>query len=582
VSGGRLWPVTTHRTFMPDSSQTLDWVELSIGLFGGLALFLYGMESMTGALKAVAGDGMRKVLSRLTSNRFAGALTGAIVTAVIQSSSVTTVLVVGFVSAGLMSLQQSVGIIMGANVGTTITAQIIAFKVTDYALIMIALGFFTSFLTKRELLQRLGMMVMGLGLIFFGMGLMSTATTPLRSYEPFVDAMARMDHPLFGIAAGALFTALVQSSSATTGIVIVLATQGFISLEAGIALALGANVGTCATALLASLGKPRVARQAATVHVIFNVCGALLWAGIIPRLAEVVRSVSPSFEDLESTARLAAETPRQIANAHTIFNLANLLLFLPFTGLLAKLVLRLVPDLPPVAVPRTEPEFLEPVYLQTPDLAVDRVRLELGRLGRMATEVVRRSDLRRSGQVERDALGESCRSIQELSEGIVDYIRQLSLVDRPERVSLQLDRLLEVTNHYYSIADTILLRLIPMDADWMKRGLRASQETAIMFREFHVAVVDMVCQVATAVEQQDEQLATELIARKQAVYAQIAKLQARLADRLASSDPDRIVVYRMEVALVEELRHIFYFGRRIAKCVASMKRATLDPEPVNG
>jgi len=557
---------------MPDTSQALDWIELGIGLLGGLALFLYGMESMTGALKTVAGDGMRTVLARLTSNRFAGALTGAIMTAVIQSSSVTTVLVVGFVSAGLMSLQQSVGIIMGANVGTTITAQIIAFKVTDYALIMITLGFFTNFLTKHELLRRLGTMVMGLGLIFFGMGLMSTATTPLRSYEPFVDAMARMDHPLFGIAAGALFTAVVQSSSATTGIVIVLATQGFISLEAGIALALGANVGTCATALLASLGKPRVARQAATVHVIFNICGALLWVGIIPQFAEVVRSLSPSFPALASTDRLAAETPRQIANAHTMFNLGNLLLFIPFTGVLAKLVLRLVPDLPPVETPRTQPEFLDPVYLQTPDLAVDRVRLELGRLGRMVTEAVRRSDLRRSGSTERDALRESCRSSQELSEGIVEYLRQLSLVDRSERVSRRLDCLLEATNHYYSIIDTILLRLIPMDKEWMSRGLKASQETVIMFREFHVDVVDMLRDVTTSVEEQDVQLAKELIERKTAFYARMARLQARLADRLTSSDPDRIVIYRMESALVEELRHIFYFGRRIAKSVVNQEQ----------
>lgn len=567
---------------MGSSQQVLDWFELGVGLFGGLALFLYGMESMTGALKAVAGDGMRTVLSRLTKNRFAGALTGAIVTAVIQSSSVTTVLVVGFVSAGLMSLQQSVGIIMGANVGTTITAQIIAFKVTDYALIMITLGFFANFISKREVVRRLGTMLMGLGLIFYGMGLMSTATTPLRSHQPFVDAMAQMDNPLYGIGAAALFTALVQSSSATTGIVIVLATQGFISLEAGIALALGANVGTCATALLASLGKPRVARQTAVVHVIFNVCGALLWVGFIPQLADVVRSLSPSFESLSAGDRLAAETPRQIANAHTLFNLGNLLLFIPFTGLIAKLVLKLVPDRPFPEIPRTKPEFLDAIYLETPELAVDRVRLELGRLGRMVTEAVRRADLRRSGEPERDALRESCRSIQELHEGIVDYIRRLSQGDHSEKVGRRLERLLEASNHYYSITDTILLRLIPMDQEWMGRDLKASQETVIMFREFHVAVVEMLRDVTQAVEQQDGRLAAELVERKRVVYEQISKLQARLADRLASPDPNRIALYRLESALVEELRHIFYFGRRIAKTVVSQVQEARDPAPMAG
>ncbi|MCB9905570.1 MAG: Na/Pi cotransporter family protein [Planctomycetes bacterium] len=565
---------------MGDTTQVLDWFELGVGLFGGLALFLYGMESMTGALQAVAGDGMRAVLARLSKNRFAGALTGAIVTAVIQSSSVTTVLVVGFVSAGLMSLQQTVGIIMGANVGTTITAQIIAFRVTDYALIMVALGFFTNFTAKKEVVTRFGAMLMGLGLVFYGMGLMSTATTPLRSYEPFVDAMATMDRPLYGIGAAALFTALVQSSSATTGIVIVLATQGFISLEAGIALALGANVGTCGTALLASVGKPRVARQAAMVHVIFNVLGALLWVGFIPDLAQVVRELSPSFDGLPAAERLAAETPRQIANAHTLFNLSNLLLFIPFTGLVAKLVLKLVPDRPAPEIPRTKPEFLDAIYLKTPELAVDRVRLELGRMGCMVTEAVRRADLRRSGEQERDALRSSCRSIQELHDAIIGYIRQLSQGDHSEKVGRRLERLLEASNHYYSIADTILLRLIPMDQEWMARGLKASQETVVMFREFHVAVVEMLRDATIAVEQQDEQLAAELVSRKHDVYERIAKLQARLADRLASPDPDRIVVYRLESALVEELRHIFYFGRRIAKSVVSQVQEAPDPGAV--
>jgi phosphate:Na+ symporter len=527
------------------------------------------MESMTGALKAVAGDGMRLVLARLTKNRFAAALTGTIMTAVIQSSSITTVLVVGFVSAGLMSLQQSIGIIMGANVGTTITAQIIAFNVTDYALIMIALGFFTNFISKREVVRRIGSMVLGLGLIFFGMGLMSGATAPLRSFPLFVDAMARMDHPLLGIVAGALFTALVQSSSATTGIVIVLAAQGFVSLEAGIALAFGANVGTCVTAFLASIGKPRVAKQTATVHVIFNVCGVLLWAGFIPQVADLVRSISPSFGGLEGTRRLAAEAPRQIANAHTLFNLGNLLIFIPFTGVIAKLVLRLVPDRPAMDIPRTQPEFLDKFYLAAPELAVDRVRLELGRLGRMVTESVQRADLRLSGEVEREALRVSCRSSQELSEGIVEYIRLLSRSDHSEKVGRSLERLLEATNHYYSIVDTILLRLIPMDQEWKSRGLVSSHETVSMFRAFHVAVVEVMRDVTVAVEQNDTRLATDVIERKTAVYRQVSALQSRLADRLASSDPDRILIYRLESALVEELRHIFYFGRRIAKSVVT-------------
>ncbi|MDA7888411.1 Na/Pi cotransporter family protein, partial [Akkermansiaceae bacterium] len=294
-----------------------------MSLLGGLALFLYGMEQMSGALKAIAGDGLRKLLSGLTKNRFMGVITGAFTTAVVQSSSVTTVLVVGFISAGLMTLTQSVGVIMGANIGTTITAQIVAFKVTKYALAIVAIGFSMIFISKQDKIRQVGTALMGLGLVFFGMGLMSNATNPLRDYQPFIDTMARMDNPFFGILVAAAFTALVQSSSATTGIVIVLALDGFISLEAGITLAFGANLGTCVTAILAAIGKSVEAKRAAAVHVIFNIIGVILWIGFIGQLADWVEAISPKYPNLEGGARLAKEVPRQIANAHTLFNVVN-------------------------------------------------------------------------------------------------------------------------------------------------------------------------------------------------------------------------------------------------------------------
>ncbi len=299
----------------------LEWSEMFMGLFGGLALFLFGMEQMSDALKSALGDQMKALLAKLTSNRFTGALTGAFVTAVIQSSSVTTVLVVGFVSAGMMTMAQSIGVIMGANVGTTITAQIVAFKVEEAALWMVAIGFLMSFTAKRERVKHYGSMLMGLGLIFYGMSLMGDAMHPLRSYEPFLQLMSRMDNPLMAILVGALFTALVQSSSATTAIVITMAGQGLISLEAGILLAFGANIGTCITAQLAALGKPREALRAAVVHLVFNVGGVLIWLPFVSMLASWVVGVSPVHPELEGTARLAAEVPRQIANAHTLFNL---------------------------------------------------------------------------------------------------------------------------------------------------------------------------------------------------------------------------------------------------------------------
>ena len=265
----------------------LEWGAIVTQLGGGLALFLYGMRRMTESLKTVAGGAMKNLLAKLTANRFTAAVAGALITAVIQSSSVTTVLVVGFVSAGLLNLSQSIGVILGANVGTTVTAQIIAFQVYKYGLLMIGAGFFTEILARRERVRQWGTALMGLGLIFVGMELMSIATGPIREWPPFVDLMQSLRSPLLSIAMGAFFTAVVQSSSATTGIVIVLASQGLITLETGIGLILGANIGTCVTALLAALGKPTEAVRASVVHISFNILGVLIWLPFLTLLADL-------------------------------------------------------------------------------------------------------------------------------------------------------------------------------------------------------------------------------------------------------------------------------------------------------
>ena len=295
---------------------SLDHFELWTGLFGGLALFLFGMDLMTKALKRAAGDHMKDLLSRFTRNRFLGVGMGILVTGIVNSSSVTTVIVVGFISAGLMSMAQSISIIMGANIGSTVTAQILAFNVTRFALPLITVGFALSFAAKRDEHQEYGRLLLGLGLVFYGMGVMSDAMAPLRGYRPFIEFIASLSHPLAAALAGAAFTAVIQSSAATTGLVIVLAGQALMSLETGIAVALGANIGTCATAVLAAIGKPREAIRAAAVHVLFNVAGVLIWLGFIPQLAELARLLSPSSDHLTGLARMASETPRQVANAH--------------------------------------------------------------------------------------------------------------------------------------------------------------------------------------------------------------------------------------------------------------------------
>lgn len=541
-----------------------------MSLLGGLALFLYGMEQMSGALKSIAGDGLRKLLSGLTKNRFLAAITGAFTTAVVQSSSVTTVLVVGFISAGLMSLSQSVGVIMGANIGTTITAQIVAFKVTKYALALVAIGFAMLFVSKREKIRQTGTAVMGLGLIFFGMGLMSDATGPLRDYQPFIDVMAKMDNPLLGILVAAAFTALVQSSSATTGIVIVLALEGFISLEAGIALAFGANLGTCITASLAALGKPVEAKRAAAVHVAFNLIGVLLWIGFIGLLADWVRAISPSYTDLEGKERLAREVPRQIANAHTLFNVVNTLVFIWFTPWFAKLARFIVKDKPLQLPLAAQPRYLDKIYLDTPAIAIDRIRMETGHLGDLVISMLegRRGKRAHMSQIDAHQLGETARDVELLSGEILRYARKLSGRDLGDGDGAELDRLLDAANQLRGISETVANNLGTLVREWRSLQLKASGETRAKIRSVYDQVTESVRKAVDALRGSDREAASGVIKLKRSLYAEIDALGSHLGSRLMSEDPDRVEIYRLESRALEIERRIYYFAKRIAKSVA--------------
>jgi phosphate:Na+ symporter len=354
--------------------EGISWFFLCISMAGGLALFLYGMEKMSTGMKKTAGDRMRSILSALTKNRAIALLVGAFVTMVIQSSSATTVMLVSFVQAGLMTFVQTMGVILGADIGTTITAQLIAFKLTDYALLMVAIGFSLKMFGKTTNAQNIGEVILGFGILFYGMKLMSDAMKPLRTYAAFIDLMKGMEHPLLGLFIGALFTALIQSSSATTGVIIVLAQQNLITLEAGIPLVFGANIGTCVTAGLASLGTSRDAKRVALAHVIFKIAGVLLFIFWIPEFSNLIRTIAERF---------GSGTARQIANAHTIFNVALALIFLPFTGHFSKLVIKLLPEeAAPKDITMTT-KYLDESSIATPAVALDLARAEVARMAKL-------------------------------------------------------------------------------------------------------------------------------------------------------------------------------------------------------
>ncbi|QEP42621.1 Na/Pi cotransporter family protein [Ectothiorhodospiraceae bacterium BW-2] len=561
-----------------EGSTEIEWGNMAMQLFGGLALFLFGMEQMADALKAVAGERMKSILATLTRNRFMGAATGAAVTAIIQSSSVTTVLVVGFVSAGLMTMAQSVGIIMGANIGTTITAQIVAFKVTKAALLMIAIGFTMLFAGKQETIRYYGAILMGLGLVFFGMSIMSEAMEPLRTYQPFLDLMVQMENPLVGILVAALFTGLVQSSSATTGIVIVMASQGLITLPAGIALAFGANIGTCVTAMLATIGKTREALRAALVHVLFNVAGVLIWLAFIPWLAQFVIGFSPSHPELQGLERLAAETPRQIANAHTIFNFANTLIFIGFTTQIAKLVQWLVPDRRVEAGESVtvRAKYLDESLLSTPVLALDRVRLEVLHMGEIVQQMLRgimpailsgsEKQLRHIYQLDEQ--------VDTLYEQIIIYMGKVSKGELSDRHTQEFLQLMAAISDLENIGDTIETNMVELGRERLQAGIAISQPTRKVLKGFHELVESAVDGAIQAVSQNNRLVAENVIHMKQAIVLMADSAAAHQAQRLVVEEPNRIPAYTIEIDIIEKQKRIYYFAKRMAKTVLSARQGS--------
>ena len=392
-----------------------------LSLFGGLALFLYGMQMMSNGLEAAAGNKMKSILEKLTSNRIKGVLVGAVITAVIQSSSATTVMVVGFVNSGLMTLQQAVWIIMGANIGTTITGQLIALDIGAIAPLFAIIGVGAIMFSKNEKVHHISSIIAGLGILFIGMDMMGTAMEPLQESEAFINLMTQFSNPLIGILVGAVFTAVIQSSSASVGILQALASTGMIPLSSAVYVLFGQNIGTCITAVLASIGTKVNARRTTVIHLMFNIIGTAIFT--------VICMVTPYVSLIES---LTPGNPvAQIANAHTIFNIVTTLILLPFGTYMARAAEKILPD-----SKKEDDEELRLKYIRPFDssyavgnsaIAVTQVKEEVNRMLDMVAKnigdafdtLIKYNDKSRKKVEEREEY------IDYLNKGISEYIVSL-------------------------------------------------------------------------------------------------------------------------------------------------------------
>ena len=517
-------------------SNSISFFLLATGLFGGMGMFLYGMEMMSDGMKVTAGNSMRTILEKLTSNKYLAVFVGAFVTMVIQSSSATTVMLVSFVNSGLLAFSQALGVILGSNIGSTVTAQIVAFKVTDYALLLIAAGALMSLFSKKDTVKNLGYVILGFGLLFYGMKVMSDTMKPLRSDPAFNSILTSFENPFLGILAGAIFTALVQSSSATTGIVITLASGGSITLEAGIPLIFGANLGTCITALLAGLNASRDAKRVAVAHITFNLIGVLLFCFWIPTFADWVSQTSQNI-------------PRQIANAHTFFNIIASIVFLPFTGYIAKAIIHYFPDKElDRNIEKPAVLHLDESLLDQPTAAINNAQAEIkgvvGLMERVVGTLVRPfingqnlNDIENEEVDLMSATNQRVEKIDFLNDKITEYLVATSKSDLSTKQSKELFTLTSIVNYLSSMNDLMKLRFSTLVSK--KDGINEdfSPEDQDEIFNYHQRLIKQVKRLDKFFAKFDKAKAEKIIAKGKENKDLEQKYRLDRFERISSQDP---------------------------------------------
>ena len=489
-------------------------LEVVFGLLGGLALFLYGMNSMSDALQKAAGEKMKRILEVLTKNPVMGALAGALVTAVLQSSSATTVMVIGFVSAGLMSLPQGISVIFGANIGTTMTAQLMAFKISDYIYPIIFIGFMVSFLSKREKVTEIGKVIFSFGLLFEGIEIMGSVMKPLASSPVFIDLMGKVsDIPVLGVVLGAVMTLVVQSSSATIAVLQNFASQpaadgvtSVIGLSGAIPILLGDNIGTTITALLASIGQSKNAKRTAVAHSVFNITGSAVFLLVIPVFSKLVQYISPKGNEVDVISR-------QIANAHTTFNVTCTLIWLPLIPVMVKIVSAIVRGNEDEKVSAFAPQYLDDKLIMQPAAAMYLVSEEIKRSASYAKKTLQLLNELFPGKKVKAAEGrfaECSDNVKELQVCISNYISKMfASGNLTELQSEQTAGLLCVSNNIERIAD----RCDEIEQSYLlmkKHGNKLSEKAVEELRECMQLSTKLFEEAIAAVEDGDQNIVDKM------------------------------------------------------------------------
>lgn len=543
--------------------------EIIFGLFGGLALFIYGMNLMGDSLQKAAGERMRRILEILTKNPIVGILVGTLVTVVIQSSSATTVMVIGFVNAKLMTLTQAISVIFGANIGTTITAQIIAFNIANYAYLIAAIGFFIFFAFKKRIIKYIGETIFAFGVLFIGLNIMGDVMKPLAHTKEFENIILGLSKNKFlGILIGLISTMIIQSSSAVIGVVQSLATQAtydgvnaLLKLETAIPILFGSNIGTTITAILASIGAKINAKRAALAHSIFNISGTVLFIWFIPTFASFVRMISPKGNEIQVISR-------QIANAHTIFNLLNTIIWLPLIWLMAKIVIKLVPGEDDTIEHRIL--YLNKRMLNNATVAMNLATQELARMGEMCQMMMAsaRQAFVTSNMDEVKKVIDIEETIDMLQTEIIKYLSAIvSKGALTERQSVRLAALMHVVNDIERIGDHC--ENIAEFAQWKAEdNLPFSKEAIEEIANAFSVLNNMVDDSIHALRERNIELARKVLSEEYEVDKLEETLRASHLKRLNDGlcDPQAGVLF---IELIHNLERIGDHCNNIAEAVLS-------------
>lgn len=558
---------TSASAVYANSPDKISWTMQIIGLLGGLAFFLFGMELLSAGMKHAAGNQLRHILSTLTENRFKGMVLGIIVTMIIQSGSATSVMLVSFVQAGLMSFVQTIGVLIGAGIGMTITAQLIAFKVTDYALLMIAIGFLLRMTSKKETVKNLAEVLLGFGILFYGLKLMGDSMAPLRSSQAVVEFLTGLGDPLIGLLIGTILTAIIQSSTAFIGILIILGTSGLLTLEATIPMILGANIGTCITAGFASIGTTREAKRVALANVLFRVIAVSAFIWFIPEFTAMIENLAAEF---------GSDLARQIANVHTVFNITIGVILLPLTSFYARLIMKIMPDkksedpFPPMTT------FLDESTILSPALGVDLARTEISRMADSLEKMLKAvavpfvtNEEKRDKEYPEISLMEGIDrredEIDFLEEKIVAYLVRIAQIAESEEYTKVSYAMISIVKDMESIGDIVhrnlkglLIKKQSLKYDFSDEG---KEELTI----YHQKVCKQIRLLKEAFAEKDLEKAQRIMAKERKYLDLELQYRARHLDRLVREKAESVATHEIHMELMNLMAQIIVYSSNIAK-----------------